>query len=248
MKKITSLMLAVLLSGCVSLSYPEKVTLRKLQQKGIEANVSANGWEKPVSPFLAGFLNILPGFGNFYLGTGAAADNIQWAYGLGNLLLWPLSVVWGVPQAYIDAKTLNERDLVFFYQHVKEAKKSFNSFDNDLSEEPERPQWVDLYEKEGYIGQTDKKAVHYIGYGESVLYKPAHEYAVADAYEKAMASITGYGDSSEKIPLHGMRLISEYKEDAAGKTKVWLLYSYSKVQMEKHMLNYQKNKAKSSGL
>lgn len=246
MKKITSLMLAVLLSGCVSLSHQEKVTLRKLQQKGIEANVSANGWEKPASPFLAGFLNVLPGFGNFYLGTGAAADGIQWAYGLGNLLLWPISVVWGVPQAYIDAKTLNERDLVFFYQYAKEEKKGFNSFDNDSSEEPERPQWVDLYEKEGYIGQTDKKAVYYVGYGESVLYKPAHEYAVTDAYEKATASITGYSNSSKKIPLHGMRLISEYKEDTAGKTKVWVLYSYLKVQIEKDMLEYRKNKEKAT--
>ena len=104
---------------------------------------------------------------------------------------------------------------------------------------------VDLYEKEGYIGQTDKKAVYYIGYGESVLYKPAHDYAVEDAYEKAMASITGYGDSSRKIPIHGMRLLSEYKEEAAGKSRVWMLYSYPKIQMEKDMLDFQ-NKKKNS--
>lgn len=245
MKKIMSLITAAFLSGCVSLSYQEKVTLRQIQQRGFGSGISANGWEKPISPLLAGTLNILPGFGNFYLGSGKAADSIQIAYGIGNLLLWPLSVIWSVPQAYIDAQTLNDRDLVFFFQYVANEQKNSDFFNVHSTQKTERPQWVDLFEKEGYIGQTDKRAIYYIGYGESILYQPAHDYAVDDAYEKAMASITGYGVSLKKIPIRGMRLLSEYKEEIAGKFKVWVLYRYPKIQMEKDILDFQnKNKNK----
>ena len=68
MKKLLTMALTVWLTGCVSLSYQEKLELMKLQQKGIDATVSANGWDKPASPALAGFLNLFPGFGYFYLG------------------------------------------------------------------------------------------------------------------------------------------------------------------------------------
>lgn len=235
MKKIIFLMMALFLSSCVSLSYQEKVTLKKLKKSGLNAEISANGWEKPVNPLLAGALNILPGFGNFYL---SSEDDHQKGYGILNLLFWPLSVVWGVPQAYIDARTLNKRDLASFYQYVKEEQQ-------DSQQAVERPQWVVLYEKEGYIGQTDKKVIHYIGYGESIYYKLAHDDAVEDAYEKAMASITGYGDSSKRIPIHGMHLSSEYKEETPEKFKVWILYSYPRSQMERDIRDFQdKNKKK----
>ncbi|WP_231877359.1 hypothetical protein, partial [Oleiphilus sp. HI0043] len=61
------------------------------------------------NPGLAAALNILPGFGNVYLE--------QWGAFIGNLLLWPVSVVWGAPQAYIDAKTLNKQETLYFYKH-----------------------------------------------------------------------------------------------------------------------------------
>lgn len=209
--------------------------MKKLKKSDFDAEISANGWEKPVSPLLADVLNILPGCGNFYL---SSEDERQGNYGILNLLLWPFSVVWGVPQAYVDSKTLNKRDLASFYQHVAEERQ-------DSQQTVERPQWVALYEKEGYIGQTDKKAIHYIGYGESVYYKLAHDDAVEDAYEKAMASITGYGYSSKRISVRGMRLLSEYKEENAGKFKVWVLYGYPKIQMEKDIRDFQnKNKKK----
>lgn len=239
MKKI--LFLSVLfLSGCVSLSYYEKDVLQDLSRNGISADVSAEGWEKLAYPVLAGILNILPGFGNFYLGFGDAAEPIQSAYGGINLLFWPLSVVWSVPQAYIDAKNINKRNLVEFYQRNKIKKKHTQ---NSL-EKIDFPQWVDLYEKEGYIGQTDNNAVHYIGYGESVLYNLAHDQAVSDAYEKANASITGYPTSVKKVPIHGMHLISEYKNESSRRVRVWVLYSYPKIQMEKDILNYQKSMRK----
>ncbi len=45
MKKLLTLALTAWLTGCVSLSYQEKIELMKLQQKGIDATVSANGWD-----------------------------------------------------------------------------------------------------------------------------------------------------------------------------------------------------------
>ena len=125
MKKIIFLMMALFLSSCVSLSYQEKVTLKKLKKSGLNAEISANGWEKPVNPLLAGALNILPGFGNFYLGMGNGADGTQSIYGVFNLLLWPISPIWGIPQAVIDAKTINERDLVFYYEHTDAGQEEW---------------------------------------------------------------------------------------------------------------------------
>ena len=240
MKKLLTLILTVYLTGCVSLSYQEKVELMKLRQKGIDATVSANGWEKPASPALAGFLNLLPGVGNFYLGSGNAAEGSQIGYGVVNLLLWPLSAAWGIPQAYSDAKTINQRDLVFFYQYIKNEKNKPLA-DTNSDDNRDFPQWVYLYEKEGYIGQTDKKALFFIGYGESILYKTAHDYATTDAYEKAKSFITGYGISLKSVKIRGMKLISEYKHDDNGKVRVWMLYSYPKTQLEKDMLEFQKN-------
>ena len=59
-------------------------------------------------PILAAALNLLPGFGNAYLE--------QWGPFVGNLLFWPLSAIWGVPQAYIDANTLNKKETLYFYE------------------------------------------------------------------------------------------------------------------------------------
>lgn len=238
MKKLLTMALTVWLTGCVSLSYQEKIELMKLQQKGIDATVSANGWDKPASPALAGFLNLFPGFGNFYLGSGDAAEGTQIGYGIANLLLWPLSVVWGIPQAYSDADTINKRNLVFFYQYTKKQPDASVAYNADKN--IDFPQWVELYEKEGYIGQTDRKALYFIGYGESILYKPAHDYAIEDAYEKAKSFIAGYGVSLKNVKIRGMKLVSEYKHDDNGKVRVWMLYSYPKKQLEKDMLEFQK--------
>lgn len=238
MKKFLTMALTVWLTGCVSLSYQEKIELMKLQQKGIDATVSANGWDKPASPALAGFLNLFPGFGNFYLGSGDAAEGTQIGYGIANLLLWPLSVVWGIPQAYSDADTINKRDLVFFYQYTKKQPDASVAYNADKN--IDFPQWVELYEKEGYIGQTDRNALYFIGYGESILYKPAHDYAIEDAYEKAKSFIAGYGVSLKNVKIRGMKLVSEYKHDDKGKVRVWMLYSYPKKQLEKDMLEFQK--------
>ena len=32
-----------------------------------------------------------------------------------NLLTWPISVVWGIPEAAVDANRINERELIYYY-------------------------------------------------------------------------------------------------------------------------------------
>lgn len=104
------LMCLITLSGCTTLTRQEKSTIYELKQYGIrEPN------ETVAHPGVAGALNILPGFGNFYLGSGNGAETIHWLYGFLNLLTWPISIVWGIPEAAIDANTINEREMVNYY-------------------------------------------------------------------------------------------------------------------------------------
>lgn len=122
MKKSLLVSLLCLISACTTLTGHERLVLRDLKSDGISVENPTGMWEKPASPLLAGVLNLLPGFGNFYLGMGNAADGSQSIYGVVNLLLWPLSPIWGIPQAVIDAKTINERDLVFYYEHTTDGQ------------------------------------------------------------------------------------------------------------------------------
>lgn len=76
MKKIAiAAALSVALSACTSLTYQERNTLRSLQAQGITVDKPLGGWESPASPAGAGLLNILPGFGNFYLASGNGGDS-----------------------------------------------------------------------------------------------------------------------------------------------------------------------------
>ena len=102
MKKIAiAAALSVALSACTSLTYQERNTLRSLQAQGITVDKPLGGWESPASPAGAGLLNILPGFGNFYLASGNGGDSNHYLYGFLNLLTWPISVVWGNHIAHI---------------------------------------------------------------------------------------------------------------------------------------------------
>ncbi|MDX9788912.1 MAG: hypothetical protein RBT11_19205 [Desulfobacterales bacterium] len=75
-------------------------------------------------PAAAGVLNILPGFGNFYLASGTD-ESSQWLYGFLNLLSWPVSVVWGIPEAAIDANTINKKETVNYYTFDIKGKQEF---------------------------------------------------------------------------------------------------------------------------
>ncbi|MFI3242298.1 MAG: hypothetical protein R3Y43_07000 [Alphaproteobacteria bacterium] len=114
----------LILSACTSLTYQEKSSLRSLKAEGITIDKPVGNFEKPNSGLSAGLLNLLPGGGNFYLGSGNGADSSQITYGAFNLLLWPISVLWGIPQASIDASTINERELVYYYTYDKSGKKA----------------------------------------------------------------------------------------------------------------------------
>ena len=124
MKKILlSLLLLSSLSGCSSLTYGERITLRQLEANGITVEHSSRYYDKPASPFAAGALNLLPGFGNFYLASGNGAESDHWLYGFLNLLFWPYSVVWSIPEAAIDANNINKRELIYYYQYNPRGKK-----------------------------------------------------------------------------------------------------------------------------
>ncbi|MDR0423420.1 MAG: hypothetical protein LBH46_02410 [Rickettsiales bacterium] len=82
-------------------------------------NPQTKNWEKPKSPAVAGVLNLLPGIGNFYL-CGYESDHCL--YGALNLLSWPLSIAWAVPDGAISAININKRDLLYFYEHETNKK------------------------------------------------------------------------------------------------------------------------------
>ena len=68
---------------------------------------------------------MLPGIGNFYLAIGNGGDSSHYLYGTLNLLTWPVSVLWGVPEAIVDANTINQRELVYYYKFDKTGKMKF---------------------------------------------------------------------------------------------------------------------------
>ena len=125
MKKIFSLiLLSTFLTGCTSLTYSERTAIRSLKTQGITVDKPVGMWEAPAKSGAAGLLNLLPGVGNFYLATGAGADKSHYLYGFLNLLCWPLSIVWGVPEGFIDADSINERELIYYYTHDEGGKEA----------------------------------------------------------------------------------------------------------------------------
>ena len=117
-----TIILTVFLTSCISLSGHERRELYQLDTQGISVETPPPAWEAPASPAAAGMLNLLPGFGNFYLASGNAADRSQYLVGAVNFALWPFSVLWGIPQTVVDAQTINERDLLYFQTY--EAPKT----------------------------------------------------------------------------------------------------------------------------
>jgi hypothetical protein len=94
-----------------------------LKGQGVTVDRPAGSWERPANPAGAGALNLLPGFGNFYLASGNGGDSSHYLYGTINLLFWPISILWGVPEAAIDANNINEREMLYYYKYDAQGKK-----------------------------------------------------------------------------------------------------------------------------
>ena len=117
MKKLLLLIWCMVLASCTSLTYQEKQTIRSMKSQGIGVDMPVGAWERPANPIVAGMMNILPGGGNFYLASGNGAQSEHYMYGFLNLLTWPFSILWGVPEAAYDANRINERELIYFYTY-----------------------------------------------------------------------------------------------------------------------------------
>ncbi len=94
---------------------------RQIEDVGLDVDMG-----KVKDPAAAGCLNILPGIGNFYLATGTDQGS-QVLYGVLNLLSWPLSIVWGIPQAAIDAETINKLETVYYYRFDPAGQAAFDA-------------------------------------------------------------------------------------------------------------------------
>ncbi len=103
-------------SGCASVRPESKAILMEARELGLRSHPVDES-----SPALAATLNILPGIGNIYLASTSEYKG-NWGLFALNLLLWPASVVWGIPQAGLDAATWNEQASADYYQHNKFGK------------------------------------------------------------------------------------------------------------------------------
>ena len=54
---------------------------------------------------------------------------MQFIYGAFNIFMWPWSVVWGVPEAAIDATTINKRELIYHYKYDRKSPVFNQHFD-----------------------------------------------------------------------------------------------------------------------
>jgi hypothetical protein len=103
--KVSLIGTVIFISACATLRPHERIAYQELEPK-LEKLELEPLHDK--SAALAGTLNVLPGVGNAYLG--------QWGMFICNFLLWPASVLWGVPQAIIDTDPINKRDTLTYYK------------------------------------------------------------------------------------------------------------------------------------
>lgn len=118
---IAVLSLTVMLSGCMSLSPAEKNAVYELKSYGV-----STGDVKIKEPATAAWLNLLPGVGHFYLASGSEEKQL-WGMAFFNLFTYPLSWTWGIPGAYSDAKVLNQKEQVRFYQYKPEGQEQLKA-------------------------------------------------------------------------------------------------------------------------
>ena len=77
-------------------------------------------------------MNVLPFAGNLYLSAGKDGDADQVSYGVLNFfLIYPISILWAVPQAAIDAHTLNKKAFVDYYSFDKAGQRTLDALKNE---------------------------------------------------------------------------------------------------------------------
>lgn len=130
-----AIMLCLAACGCVSMSTDDRNKYRRLGENGISIERPVGKYEAPKSALVAGLLNLVLGAGNFYLASGEGGESTQAAYGALNLLSWPFSILWAVPQGVIDATTLNKKDMVYYYTCSKKGRKELEKLDIKLDDE-----------------------------------------------------------------------------------------------------------------
>lgn len=123
MQKFCFILLLALTAACTTLTKQEQNELRNLKSQGVTVDRPAGSFERPANPGAAGALNLLPGIGNFYLASGNGGDSSHWLYGCLNLITWPFSILWGIPEAAIDANRINERELIYYYKYDRQGQK-----------------------------------------------------------------------------------------------------------------------------
>lgn len=123
MQKFCFILLLALTAACTPLTKQEQNELRNLKAQGVTVDRPAGSFERPANPGAAGALNLLPGIGNFYLASGNGGDSSHWLYGCLNLITWPISILWGIPEAAIDANRINERELIYYYKYDRQGQK-----------------------------------------------------------------------------------------------------------------------------
>ena len=110
----------LLLTGCASVRPESKTMLQEAREYGLSVDKV-----EEVSPGVAGALNVLPGFGNVYLAFNSDEKTVNWVLFPVNLLTWPFSILWGIPQAAVDANTINMQATADYYMYDKDGKAEF---------------------------------------------------------------------------------------------------------------------------
>ena len=110
----------LLVVGCASVRSESKAKLQEAREYGLPTDKVEN-----VSSGAAGALNILPGFGNIYLECNQDEKTVNWVLFTVSLLTGPFSILWGVPQAAIDADSINKQAMVDYYMFDKNRNSEF---------------------------------------------------------------------------------------------------------------------------
>jgi len=87
--------------GCNSLTSIEEQQYQNLISQGAIPH-------DPKSPALGALLNILPGIGDIVNG--------EWGAFALDFLLWPISVIWAIPQGAITASNINKHETIAYYK------------------------------------------------------------------------------------------------------------------------------------